>query len=188
MEKQSYTTPTLVLMAGLPGSGKTTLATALGRELHWPVLSKDRYMTWLLKRHTGMTNDEAGWEAFEQVFEEAEEFLVEQRLSLILDTAAHRSFIVEEATGIAHTAKADLKTILCTVDSQAREARLYERIASGKHPPFMSNPESLKSVDEDEYFKHLPADRKKIDTSLPRDECLARILRYLRYPESFGKV
>lgn len=31
----------VVLVNGLPGSGKSTLARALGRELGWPVLSKD---------------------------------------------------------------------------------------------------------------------------------------------------
>jgi predicted ATPase len=33
--------PTLVLMVGLPGAGKSTLALALGRALGWPVVDKD---------------------------------------------------------------------------------------------------------------------------------------------------
>jgi shikimate kinase len=34
---------TLVLMAGLPGAGKSTLASALSRELDWHVIDKDRH-------------------------------------------------------------------------------------------------------------------------------------------------
>jgi predicted kinase len=34
--------PTLVLCAGLPGTGKSTLAEGLGRALGWPVFTKDR--------------------------------------------------------------------------------------------------------------------------------------------------
>ncbi len=33
--------PTLVLMAGPPGAGKTTLALAVSRALGWPVVDKD---------------------------------------------------------------------------------------------------------------------------------------------------
>jgi signal recognition particle GTPase len=40
--------PTLLLMAGLPGAGKTTLALALGRILHWPVVDKDTLKSTLL--------------------------------------------------------------------------------------------------------------------------------------------
>lgn len=33
--------PTLVMFAGLPGTGKSTLALALGKSLGWPVIDKD---------------------------------------------------------------------------------------------------------------------------------------------------
>src|SRR2546421_9076401 len=34
---------TLALMAGLPGAGKSTLASELSRKLQWCVIEKDRY-------------------------------------------------------------------------------------------------------------------------------------------------
>jgi predicted kinase len=36
--------PVLVALKGLPGTGKSTLAHALGRRLGWPVLDKDDFM------------------------------------------------------------------------------------------------------------------------------------------------
>jgi predicted kinase len=189
MEKQLNSKLTLVLMAGLAGSGKTTLAKALGRKLGWPVLSKDKYMTWLLNMHPGMTNDDAGWDAFELVLNEAEEFLALQRFSLILDSAVRRPFIVKRAINIARSAEADLKIILCTSTSQIRETRLNERIASGEHLPFMGNKKLLEIEDENEHFKHLPLDKWVIDTHLLSPEaCLTSALQYLGYPDRFGKV
>ena len=40
---------TLVLMAGMPGSGKSSPALALGRLLNWPVVDKDTLKSTLLR-------------------------------------------------------------------------------------------------------------------------------------------
>jgi predicted kinase len=179
MEKQLNSKLTLVLMAGLAGSGKTTLAKALGRELGWLVLSRDQYKTWLLEMHVETPEDVTGRNAYDLVLNQAREFLVEQRLSLILDTAAHFSFILEQATLITLSAEANLKIIHCTATSQIRKTRLIERIVSGKHPKFMGKMKSLEIVDEDEHFKHLPTNILKIDTSNPFEICLETALQYL---------
>ena len=182
MEKQPDSKLTLVLMAGLSGSGKTTLATALGQKLDWPVLSKDDFMMWLLEMHADISNEKAGRDAYDLVLKQARKFLVRHRLSLILDTAANLPFILEQATNIVISAEGLLRVIHCTVIHQLREERLFKRTATREYPEFMGNPESLKSVDEDEYFKHLPPDRKIIDTRLSPEECLASALKYLGYP------
>ncbi|MEU8358303.1 AAA family ATPase [Nonomuraea sp. NPDC048882] len=57
----------VVLVNGLPGSGKSTLARALGRELGWPVLSKDAIKETLadtLDRPDGV--GEAEWSQYER--------------------------------------------------------------------------------------------------------------------------
>src|SRR5579884_3196748 len=50
--------PTLVLMAGAPGAGKTTLALAVGRALGWPVVDKDTLKSVLLT--AAIANEVAG--------------------------------------------------------------------------------------------------------------------------------
>src|SRR5712691_8470492 len=54
---------TLVLMAGLPGTGKSTLARALGHGLGWHVIDKDRHKAVLMKQ--GLEDERAGKVSYE---------------------------------------------------------------------------------------------------------------------------
>src|SRR5947209_15217654 len=125
MTCQIFHTPTVVLMAGLPGAGKTTLAHALGQDLHWPILDKDKLKLAFLK--TGMTDIQAGMLAYEAVFTLMHDLLVRQQLSVIIDSATLHLFILEHVTEIAYTAQAQLKIILCTIESDIRAQRLNQR-------------------------------------------------------------
>src|SRR5713226_6753303 len=127
MAKQPDHKPTLVLMAGLPGAGKTTLAVALGRVLQWAVLDKDLLKLSLLKLQLGMPEEETGRIAYELLFVLAEDILVRQRSSVILDTSAHLPFILRHSIRIAAIAEAQMKTILCTAPSDLRRERLTSR-------------------------------------------------------------
>src|ERR1700680_2616037 len=94
------TKPTLVLMAGLPCAGKTTIARALGRDLGWNVIDKDRRKEDLLKK--GGDDKKAGREAYNWSFEAARSILTkdEEQVSVILDSAALHLFIIDNALGI----------------------------------------------------------------------------------------
>src|SRR5947207_8457854 len=104
---------TLVLMAGLPGAGKTTLAAALGRTLQWPVLDKDWLKSSLLNQDLGTSMEITGTIAYELLFAMAEDLLVRQLLSIILDTPARYPFILNRANKLAQEAGAQLKVVLC---------------------------------------------------------------------------
>lgn len=53
--------PTLVLFAGMPGSGKTTLARMVSRELRLPIFSKDRMQRVLRDHHLAAENTGDGY-------------------------------------------------------------------------------------------------------------------------------
>src|SRR5712691_3915897 len=148
---------TLVLMAGLPGAGKTTLARALSYDLQWHVIDKDTYKGVLLKQ--GMEDERAGKAAYELSFIIARDVLTKQQASVILDSAALHNFILDTATeivrGIAHT---QLKVILCVADRDLRNRRLRER-------PFQPTNIRIDPATIPDYlqsFKHLPPDKLTI--------------------------
>src|SRR5689334_3179023 len=103
--------PTLVLMAGLPGTGKTTLSTVLGHELRWPVINKDELKRTFL--NMGEPDMLAGMMAYEVVFTLIRDLFESQRLSIILDTASLYFFILEQAVkSVQAVPNARLKIIL----------------------------------------------------------------------------
>lgn len=165
---------TLVLMAGLPGAGKTTLAYALGHACQWPVIDKDMYKEVLSSQ--GLENDLASRVAYELSFATIHAALVRQRVSVIFDTAALQHFILDMVTEIVSSADvAQLKVILCVADRDLRNRRLRNR-------PFQ--PTTIR-VDPDtiadylHHFRHLPSDTLVLYTNIALEECLMKARDYI---------
>lgn len=175
--------PYFVIMAGLSGSGKTTLARNLGAILGWPVVSKDLFKSALIKARAGMINEETGRIAYELLFAQAEDLIVQQGFSLIFDTAAHREFILKNALHIAHQADAEVKILYCTTSGNERLKRLEERAAAGLHHSFMLSTETTAIENDAEHFRHLPDDRLVIYTQEPLELCLQEALSYILTPK-----
>src|SRR5579883_3440297 len=177
MERQPDSQPTLVLMAGLPGSGKSTLARALGARLGWPVLDKDLCKASFMDFQLNVPEDEIGHMAYAWLFIQARDLLINQRLSIIFDSAARYSSIVDEILKIVQGANVLLKTILCSAPGSLRRERLVNR--SPTHE-FMRPMHTASITDDLAYFNHLPADKLVIKTHQNLDECLTMALEYLR--------
>jgi predicted kinase len=165
---------TLVLMAGLPGAGKSTLASALSRELNWHVIDKDRHKELLLKQE--IDEEKAGKATYELAFEIARSVLMRQQASVILDSAALHTFILENAQVIVRSVPhAQLKVILCVADRVLRNRRLRDRLA--QITAIRVDPSTI--VDYLQLFKHLPSDTLVLYTNKSREECLAEAKDYL---------
>jgi predicted kinase len=165
---------TLVLMAGLPGSGKTTLALALGRSLGWPTIDKDTLKSPMLTK--GISNDLAGPASYALMLELADDLLMRQHLSAILDSPGRFPFVLDRVQSISAQACAALKIIRCVANRELRDQRLIERVA---RPSQWTANADLTDEQERQMFAHFPTDTLIVDTSQPFEQCFAEAIAYL---------
>lgn len=176
MEKSSG--PILVMMAGLPGVGKTTLAYALGRELGYQVVDKDLYRQALIEQR-GMDPDQASKLAYELSFAQIHTLLVQRQLSAIFDCAAlHRVTLDSIMDIMSHNDNVTLKVILCVAGRNLRNERLRNRV----NQPTSISIDPATIADYLRYFDHLPAERLTLFTHEPFDSYLAKAKEYINLP------
>jgi predicted kinase len=166
--------PTLVCMPGLPGTGKTTLAYALARQLHWPVLDKDLINTILLD--SGMPQAQASPLAYHVVLTLTHDLIVQQRQSIILDTAGRQPFILERATAIAQSVAARLKIIRRIAPYSVRIERLITRFAK----PSQWTTDKATDQDQEDWYTHIPRHALRLTTTQALEQLVTRAIAFVQ--------
>ena len=166
--------PTLVLMAGLSGAGKSSLALALASKLQWYLVYRDGYREVLIRE--GLSEEMASWIAYELAFDTAWRVLTKQKASVIFDSSALHSFVLTWALNVVrHSANARLRVVLCIADQDLRRRRVQSR------PPqdWYTKVDPVTRDDYLRYYKHLPPDTLILNTAKPLEECLTIVKYYL---------
>ncbi len=166
------------MMAGPPGSGKTTLALELSRLLGWPTVDKDTLKSPMLE--SGIPEEIAGRASYELMFEVGRDLLIRQGFSVILDSPAGYPTVIERAHALAGKAGAGLRFVLCLADAPLRNARLAGRTA---RPSQWSADTGTLDDGTERWGALLPPDALRIHTDVPRSELIPQILRYLQVPD-----
>lgn len=172
----------IVQMAGLPGTGKSTLAAALTARLdgHPLLLDKDQVRHSVFgPRHTHYSR--AQDDLCVEIMHRAAAWHLDHNdvAMVILDgRTCSRAYQLADTRRLARTHRVPLRVIECVCPDELARARLAADARAGAHPAANRHPglhHRLKTT-----AAPIPAPKLRIDTSAPLAHCVQTCLAYLR--------
>jgi hypothetical protein len=164
----------LVLIAGLPGTGKSTIAMHLARRLRATVLRTDVIRKQLFPEPK-YTEEEK--ELVYRVTFLIAEYLLRAERNVILDGTFYKRSLRERVYQLAKAMKTKLIIVECCAPEAVVKQRMEMR-AKKKNIPTDADFEVYKKIRDQ--FEPLQRPRVIVDTSNPLEENLAEIMRYIR--------
>jgi predicted kinase len=160
----------LIIFTGLPGTGKSSIASALARTLKIPLFAKDRLENTL--RQAGIEYPASGYASYELLTMLAREQLKFGQ-SALLDSVASPPKVRELWLGLAQEYGADMHVIQCVCSDEALHR---ERIATRDHwQPFTW--EDVEKVKQ--HYVEWAIEALTLDAVNPLDENIAKAMAYL---------
>lgn len=167
----------VVQMHGDPGSGKSVLARAIGRELPGVVIDKDAISSPLLA--AGVDAPAAGGAAYEIMRELAAGFL-DDGYSVILDSPCAWPAIEEQGRSLAARAGASWVMIETSCPDPVIDARLAQRTAR------LSQPKARQAWYDRPGTYRPSCQRLLLDSTRPVEQLTAEAVQYLRSVRGSG--
>jgi predicted kinase len=170
----------IVLMAGLPGTGKTTLTRELAARTSGRVLSKDEV------RHALFSPDEIEYSSAQddfclQVMLETAGYLLRQNPSRVVfldGRTFSRRYQIDNVINAAVALHQPWRIIECVSPEEIVKQRLDEQSALGTHPA--GNRDFKLYLDVRSRFESITLPKTVVDTSKPMPDCIAQVLAALR--------
>jgi adenylylsulfate kinase len=170
----------IVLMAGLPGTGKSALAEALAAQIGGSVLSKDKIRQALFGRqhvHYSATQDDfvmrlmldtTGWLLNN-----------DPRHAVFLDGRTFsRRYQIDQVVAAANQLHQPWHILECVCSAETARARIESQEASGEHPA--ENRTFQLYLDVKARFEPITLPKTLVDTDAPLEECVNHALHALR--------
>jgi predicted kinase len=169
----------IVLMAGLPASGKSTLCVNLAARLSGTVLDKDRLRSALFAERDIEYSTEQD-DLCVKILLEVAAFILKKdpSRSVFLDGRPFsRTYQIDEVLKTAAVLKQDWRILECVCSEETARKRLAEHENSGEHPAGNRNYELYERVKAE--FEEIKLAKAVIDTDQPLDACIERALKAL---------
>src|SRR5215475_11026728 len=169
----------IVLMAGLPGTGKSALAAALAERLSGTVLSKDAIRHALFAPGDVEYTTEQDDFVMEIMLQAALRILQKYpRRYVFLDGRTFsRSYQIERVRAAAAQWNQPWNILECTCSDETARTRLADQANSGEHPA--GNRSFSLYLEIKQRFEPIPEPKTVIDTDHPVADCVARALAAL---------
>jgi predicted kinase len=169
--------PLLIAMAGLPGTGKSTLAAALAAALPTVLLDKDKLRAGLIPADRIEYSRAQDDYVFELLLKAAK-FNLDRGRAVILDGRTFtRRYQVDRLQIFAAEFKANLKIIECICPEELALVRLQGDLQTGEHPAGNRTPELYKILKAE--IEQIVPDHIVVDTSCDLNTCLRKCVEYL---------
>ena len=168
-------TATLVVLGGLPGTGKSTLADALAADIGAAVFNKDRLEASLWR--DGITADQGSWDAAEHLLTTLAGEQLRRGQSAILDTVARRADSRAAWRATAEEFGAPFRLIECVCSDQDLHRRRLDgrtRGIPGWYEVSWEDVERVRSRAEP-----WPEERLVLDAAAPLADNLAAARSYM---------
>lgn len=170
----------LVLMAGLPGTGKTTLARELAARTSGRVLSKDEL------RHALFSDAEIEYSSRQddfclQVMLETAGYLVQQDSSRIIFLDGRpfsRRYQIDDVVNAATSLHQSWRILECVCSEDDAKQRLEQQAMAGKHPAGNRNFQLYLEVKS--RFEAITLPKTVIDTGQSLQTCVEQALAAIR--------
>ncbi len=170
----------IVLMAGLPGTGKSALAEALAEQLSGTVLSKDRIRHALFSPRDIEYSTEQDDFVMDVMLLAAERILrkVPDRAVFLDGRTFSRHYQIERVIDIASRLRQSWRILECVCSEEIVRERLGAQADKGQHPA--ANRTYALYLEIKQRFEPITRPKTVIDTNQPLEHCVNLALNSLR--------
>jgi predicted kinase len=161
----------LIVVCGPGGTGKTTLADALSRELNIACLHKDSIKATLFDQLDLLTS--RSYQVFQALIEEQ----LINHVDLIVEATFHGGDAPDLLRRWQATYGLDILCVVCHVDPEQRRRRIETRHRHAAHA--RADAQQLRTLDDVAEYSLLPGRHLRITTDRPLDACIQDVLAAL---------